>query len=180
MYPNKCVKQKSFSTLLPPLYSEEMLHHMCDSGESIHSSVCHTIYMTNPLICQSHDSCVCHTIIMTSLSICQSHDSYVCHTIIMTSLSICLLHDLSVCQPKHDSAWNSVCLSVCLLSVPSVLPSARFMVKMPMSIPVRSFPKHKNLGKLLSICTSMDLSVKPSGSLSVTLLPSCIINQVFG
>ena len=43
---------------------------------------------------------------------------------------------------------------------------------MPTSIPVQNFPKHKNLGKLLSVHTSMHLSVDPSGSPSVTLSPS--------
>ena len=61
-YPNKCVKLNIFfPTLLPPsLYSGEMLHHMPDSGESLHVSVRHTINnMTSPSICQSHDLSVC-------------------------------------------------------------------------------------------------------------------------
>ena len=135
-------------------------------------SVCHTIIMTSPSICQSHDSSVCHTIIMTSPSICQSHNLSVCHTINMTSPSICQSYDLSVCQPNHDSTWNSICLSVCLSSVLSIHPSGKFMVKIPMSIPVQNFPKHENQGKLLSICTSTDSSVNPSGSPSITSSPS--------
>ena len=35
---------------------------MCDLGESIDSSVCHTINMTIPSICQLPDSFVCHTV----------------------------------------------------------------------------------------------------------------------
>ena len=100
VYPNKCVKPNIFQpTLLPPLYSGEMSHHMHDSGESLDVSVCHTISnMTSPSICQSHDS--------------------------------------SVCQPKHDSTWNSIHLSVCLSSVLWIQPSAKFTVKIPMSIAV--------------------------------------------
>ena len=56
-FPSKCVKLNIFlPTLLPaPLYS----HHMHDSGESQDVSVCHTITMTSPSICQLHDSSVC-------------------------------------------------------------------------------------------------------------------------
>ena len=136
-----------------------MLHHLCNSGESLDLSVCHTINMTSLSICQSTELSVCHMINMTSLSICQSPESLVCHTIITTSPYICQLHDSSVCQPKHDSTWNSTCLSVCSLSVPSIQPSANFTVKIPMSIPVQNFLNHENLGKLLSICTLLDLSV---------------------
>ena len=46
------------------------------------------------------------------------------------------------------------------------------MVKIPTIIPVQNFPKHENPGKLLSVCTSSDSSVNPSGSLSITLSPS--------
>ena len=43
----------------------------------------------------------------------KSPDVSICHTVSnMASLSICQLHDLSVCQPKHDSIWISVHLSV--------------------------------------------------------------------
>ena len=115
---------------------------MFDSGESVDSSVCHTMYV--------------------------SHMTH-CHTVKMISLSIHQLHDLSVRQQKHDSTWNSVCPSVCLSSVPSIKPSAKFTVKIPMGIPVQNFPKHENL---LCIHTSMDWSVNPSGSPSVTLPPS--------
>ena len=153
--PNTNANLKIFlSTFLPPpLYSGEMSHHMHDPGESRHSSVHQTVNMT-------------------SLSICQSHNSSVCHTINMTSPSVCLLHGSSVCQTKCDSSWNSICLSVHPLSVPSILPSAKFMVKMPMSIPVLEFPNTRYLGKLLSICTSTDWFVDTSGSLSVTLSSS--------
>ena len=41
-----------------------------------------------------------------------------------------------------------------------------------MSIPVQNFPRHEYLGKPLSVHTSLDLSVNPSGRLSVTLSPS--------
>ena len=52
MCPNQCAKQKIFQpTLLPPpVYSGEVSHHMCDSGKSNDSSVCHTIKMTSPSI----------------------------------------------------------------------------------------------------------------------------------
>ena len=53
-YPNKCVKPKLFqpSLLPPPLYTGEMLHHMPDAGESLDVSVCHTVNLTSPSICQ--------------------------------------------------------------------------------------------------------------------------------
>ena len=98
----------------------------------------------------------------------ESQDVPVCHTVNMTSLSICQPHDSSVCQPKHDHAWSSVCLSVCLLSVLSVQPSARFMVKILVSIAGCNFPKVQIPTKFLSVCTSLDSSVNPSGSLLVT------------
>ena len=63
-----------------------------------------------------------------------SLDVSVCHAINMTSPCICQSHDLSVCQPKHDSTWNFVHLSVCLMSVLSIQQSVKFMVKIPMSI----------------------------------------------
>ena len=88
----------------------------------------------------------------------------VCHAINMTSLSICQLHDSSVCQPKHNSTWNSIYPSVYVLSVLSIQPSAKFMVKIPMSV---QYPE-----KFLSIHTSSDSSVDPSGSPSVTSSPS--------
>ena len=103
---------------------------------SHHSSVSHTVIMTSLSICQSNHSSFCHTTNTTGPSICQTYNSSVCHTIILTSPSVCQLHDSSVCQPKCDSTWNSIWKAVCLLSVPSVLPSAKFMVKMPMSSPV--------------------------------------------
>ena len=164
---------------------------MHDSGESDNPSVCHTINTTSPSICQTHDMSVCYTNIMTSLSICQSHHSSVCHTtnttspsicqstqtsichtIILTSPSVCQLHDSSVCQPKCDSTQNSIWKAVCPLSVLSILPSAKFMVKMPSSIPVQKFPITKYPGKILSVHTSSDSSVNPSGRLSITSSPS--------
>ena len=103
----------------------------------------------------------------------ESLDVSIYHTIsTMTSPSICQSHDSSVCQPKHDSTWNSVHLSVCPPSVPCVQPSAKFMVKIPMSIAVQNFLKVQFKGKFLSICTSLDLSVNPSDSPSVTPSPS--------
>ena len=56
-----CATLKIFlPTLLPPLYSGEMSHHMHDSGESPDVSICHTISnMTSLSICQLHDSSVC-------------------------------------------------------------------------------------------------------------------------
>ena len=90
----------------------------------------------------------------------------------MTSPSICQSHDSSVCHPQCDSTWKSVSMSVCPLSVLSVQPSAKFMVKRPMSITGQNFPNVKNLGKILSIHTSLESSVNPSGSPSVTLSPS--------
>ena len=69
----------------------------------------------------------------------ESQDVSVCHTINTTSPSVCQLHDSSVRQPKHDSTWNSIHLSVCPSSVLSVQPSAKIMVKIPMSIAVQNF-----------------------------------------
>ena len=67
-------------------------------------------------------------------------DVSVCQTVsTMTSPSICQSHDSSVCQPKHDT-WNSIHLSVCLLSVPSIQPLAKFTVKVPTCIAVQHFP----------------------------------------
>ena len=37
----------------------EMSHQMHDSGESLDVSVFHTVTMTSPSVCQSHDSSVC-------------------------------------------------------------------------------------------------------------------------
>ena len=66
----------------------------------------------------------------------ESPDVSMCHTAsCMTSLSVCQLHDSPVCQPNCDSTWKAVCLSVCRSSVPSVQPSAKFMVKILTSIP---------------------------------------------
>ena len=57
----------------------------------------------------------------------ESPDVSVCHTIsYMTSPSVCQLHDSSVCQPNHESTWKSFYPSVCLSSVLSVQPSAKF------------------------------------------------------
>ena len=64
-----------------------------------------------------------------------SQDVYVCHTVHhMTSLSICQSHHMSVCLPKHELTWKSIHMSVCPSSVLSVQPSAKFMMKIPMSI----------------------------------------------
>ena len=100
----------------------------------------------------------------------ESQDVSVCLS--YQSLSICQPHDSSVSQPKCDSMWNSVHPLVCLSSVLCCHPSATCVVKIPTSIAVGNFPKLQFLGKFLSICTSSDLSVDPSGSLSVTLSPS--------
>ena len=119
--PNMSTNLKIFQpTLLPPLYSGEMSHHMHDSGECIDSSACHTIIMTSLSVCQSHDLSVCHTIIMTSPSICQSHDSSVCHTINMTSPSVCQSYDSSVCH----TTTQQVCLYVSHITHLSVIPSS--------------------------------------------------------
>ena len=81
----------------------------------------------------------------------------------MTSPSICQLSDLSVSQAKHDSTWQSVHLSVCPSSVLSVQPSAKNHKYSWMK-----FPKVQILGNFLYVHTSLDSSVNPSGSLSVT------------
>ena len=134
-YP-KCAKPKIFQrTVLPtPLYewttsvdppkSLEVLHHMCDSGESPDVSICHT-------------------------------------TSTMTSLPVCQLHDLSVCQPNHDSTWKSFHLSVCQSSIPYQLYS-QYCITGP------NFLKVPILGKFVSVCSSSDSSIDPSGSLSST------------
>ena len=120
---------------------------------SHHSSVSHTNIQTSPSVCQSHQSSDHHTTTKTSLSICQTYDSSVCHTIIPTSLFICHLHDSSVCQPTHDSTLNPVWQPVCASSATSVLPSAKFTVKLPMIIPVQKFPYMPYPGKLPFIHT---------------------------
>ena len=59
-----------------------------------------------------------------------SHISHVCHNVKLTSPSVCQLQDSSVCQPFCEVTRTTVLLTVCSLSVTSVLPSANFMVKM--------------------------------------------------
>ena len=66
----------------------------------------------------------------------ESPDVSICHTVNTMSPSVCQSHDSSVCQPKCDSTRSSVHLSVYQSSVPSVQLSAKFMVKIPMSIAV--------------------------------------------
>ena len=139
---------------------------------SYQSSNHHTITMAYLSVCQSNHSSVCHTTTLTSPSLCQSHIPSVCHTAIPTSLSVCQLQDSSVCQPTHDVTRTTVWLTVCSSSVTSVLPSANFMVKMPMSIPVQKFLLALHLGKLPSIRTSTDLSVHHTGSPSINSSPS--------
>ena len=116
-----------------------------------------------------HELSVCHTVDMRGLSVYQTYNSSVCYTIILTRPSIYQLHDLSVCQPTCNVTRNTVCKAVCPSSVPFVLPSAKFTVKMLMSIPVQKFPLIQYSGKILSICTSMDSSVDQSDSPSITL-----------
>ena len=71
-----------------------------------------------------------------------SPDVTICHIISnMTSLSMCQSYDSSVCQPKHDSTWNSIHLSACPSSIPSIKPSAKFTVKIPTSIAGQNFLK---------------------------------------
>ena len=135
---------------------------------SYQSSDHHTITMACPSVWQSNHSSVCHTTTLTSPSLCQSRIPSVCHTIIPTSPSVCQLQDSSVCQPTHDVKRTTVWLTVCLLSVTSILPSANSMVKIPMSIPVHKFPHALNLRKLPSIHTSTDSSVHHTGSPSVS------------
>ena len=99
----------------------------------------------------------------------KSLDVSVCHTIInMTSPSICQSHDLSVCQPKCDSTWNSIHQSVCPSSLLSIQPSAKSRVKIPTSVAGQNFPNVQFPGKLLSVHTSLDSSVDPSDSPSIT------------
>ena len=139
---------------------------------SYQSSDHHTVTMACLSICQSNYSSVCHTTTPTSPSLCQSHIKSVCHTNIPTSPSVHQLQDLSVCQPTCDVTRTTVWLTVCLLSVMSVLPSANSTVKMPTSIPVQKFLHALNLGKLPSVCTTMDSSVHHSDSPSINSSPS--------
>ena len=85
----------------------------------------------------------------------------------MTSLSICQSHDCLSVNPIVILS-RSPSVHRCLLSILSVQPSAKFTVRIPMSIPGRKFLKVQIPGKFPSIHTSSDLSVDPSGSLSVT------------
>ena len=91
----------------------------------------------------------------------ESPDVSVCHTVsTMTSPSVCQSHDLSVCQTRHDFTWKSVHLSVCLLSLLSIQPSAKFMVKIPMSITGQHFPKSNSQeNSLLSVHHWICLSI---------------------
>ena len=48
----------------------------------------------------------------------ESPDVSVCHIVSsMTSPSVCQSHEF---QPKCDSTWKSVCLSVCPSTIPSI------------------------------------------------------------
>ena len=127
--------------------------------------------MACPFVCQSNQLSDHHTTTKTSLSLCQSCIPSICHNIILTSLSICQ-QDSSVCQPTCDAIISPVCLTVCSLSVMSVLPSANPKVKMPTSIPVQNYPHDQNLGKLPFVHTSTDSSVHHSDSLSINSSPS--------
>ena len=141
---------------------------MCPSVcQSCPPSVSHTIKMRSPSICPSNQLSDHHTMSKTSPSLCQSRSLSVCHNAILTSLSICKLQDLSVCYPTHDVIIPPIWPTVCLSSVTSILPSANFTVKMPMSIPVQNFPHDHNLGKLPFVHTSVDSSVHHSDSLSI-------------
>ena len=139
--------------------------------------------MTSLSVCPSHQLSNHHTITMACLSVCQSNHSYVCHTTTLTSLSVChtviltspsvrQLQDSSVCQPTHDVIRTPICLTVCLSSVTSILPSANSMVKMHMRIPVGKFPHALTLEKLPSVHTSMESSVHHSDSPSINSSPS--------
>ena len=89
--PNMSVNLKIFrSTLiLPQMYSGEVSHHMCDSGESNDSSISHTTHKTCLYICQLHQPSVFHTTNMMCPSVCQSHQPSVSHTINATHPSVC-------------------------------------------------------------------------------------------
>ena len=86
----------------------------------------------------------------------------VCHTVSsMTSPSICQMHELSV------RFHLELCLSVCPLSIPSIQPSAKFTVKVSMSIAVQNFPKIHFLGNSVPsihhwICLSIQQAVHQS------------------
>ena len=83
----------------------------------------------------------------------QSPDVSVCDTgSSMKSLSVCQLHDSSVCHPKCDSTWKSI------------QPSAKFMVKIPTSIPGPNSLKDQLPGNSLpsihhQICLSIHQAV---------------------
>ena len=87
-------------------------------------SVHHTNIMTSPSVCPSIQSSDHHTTTKTSLSLCLSCIPSVCHNIILTSPSICQFQDSSVCKPTRDVINPTLWLTVCLLSVTSILPSA--------------------------------------------------------
>ena len=57
-----CLKIFWPTLLAPPLHSGEVLHHMCDSGESNDLSICHTNNKICPSVCQPCRPSVCHTI----------------------------------------------------------------------------------------------------------------------
>ena len=175
---NSSVHRTSITTSWSICQSYDMSIHHTNIMTSL--SVClsyqmsdhHTINMASPSICQSNHLSVYHTANTTSLSICQTHIPSVCHTVMLTSPSVCQLHDLTVCQPTCDVTRNTVWLTVCPSSVTSILPSANFMVKMPMSLPAQKFPNMNYPGKFLSVYTSLDSSVHHPGNLFVNLSPS--------
>ena len=142
-----------------------------------YTSVCHTINITSLSICQTHEMSVRHVMKTKSPSICQPHVRFVYHTNIMKSPSVCPSKQSS---DRHTTAKTSPSLSqsrilsvchniiqtspsvcptrdarhtVCSSSVMSVLPSANYMVKIPMSIPVRNFLQEQNPGKLSFVRT---------------------------
>ena len=141
---------------------------VCTSNQS---SDRHTTSMTSTSVCLSKQSSDHHTTNTSSPSVCQSYIPSVSHTVILTSPSVCQLQDSSVSQP---TVW----LTVCSLSIMSVLPSANPTVKIPTSNPVRNFPYEQNPGKLPFIRTSMESSVHHSDSPSINSSPSALMGRM--
>ena len=115
----------------------EMVHHMCDSGESLDISVCLTISnMTSPSVCQLHDLSVCQPSNKGN----NEHKKFIIffdHFYVKISLHWSKV----IFYLRDEFIWNSVHLSVCLPLVPSNQPSANFSVKIPTSIAGHNFLK---------------------------------------
>ena len=167
--PNMSVNPKLFQStlILPPMYSGEMSHHMCDSGESNNSSICHTTNKTCLSICQSCQPSICHTTNKICPSICQSRQLSVSHIIKMTCPSICQIYILSVhhtimmTSPSVHQSYITSDHCTNLTTSPSVCQSCQSSVSHTIELtnpsicqPYDTSVHHTNITTRLSVCPS--------------------------